>query len=472
MKKKALILLLVLIVACSSLFALAACNKDDGKIHLTFYHTMGSDLRDVLNKYIAKFEAMYPEYKIDSKQVGSYDDVRDQIASEIMIGKQPNIAYCYPDHVALYNKAGAVRTLDDFISSTETVTKADGTTEMIGLTEEQKNDYVKGFYDEGAQFGDNKMYSLPFSKSTEVLYYNKTFMDQHKIPLPTHWWCTDDCPENCNSSMEKVCAAIKKVNSKLIPLGYDSEANWFITMCEQLGSPYTVAEPATKEGHFLFDNATNREFVKRFASWHSKAWVTTKALNNGAYISDQFKNKEAIMCIGSSAGAKYQIPTSEKPFEAGIANIPQVNSSNPKTISQGPSVCIFHNQDSEKVKMSWLFIKYLTTCREFQADFSLTSGYMPVIKSAAEDPFYKDEMTKANGTTGLPQLSINAGLALSGACYTSPAFYGSSMARDEVGLLMQTCFSKCKTLKDDQKINAVINDAFTKAINNCVQAVK
>ena len=34
------------------------------------------------------------------------------------VGDQPNVAYCYPDHVALYNLAGAVATLDNLIDST------------------------------------------------------------------------------------------------------------------------------------------------------------------------------------------------------------------------------------------------------------------------------------------------------------------------------------------------------------------
>lgn len=472
MKKKALILLLVLVIACTSMLALAACNKDDGKIHLVFYHTMNAGLREVLSQYIAKFEEMYPDYKIDAKQIGGYDDVRDQISSEILIGEQPNIAYCYPDHVALYNKAGAVSTLDDFIASTETLTRADGSTEQVGLTEEQKNDFIKGFYDEGAQFGDGKMYSMPFSKSTELLYYNKTFFEAHsdKIEVPTHWWCTEDCPANCKSSMEKVCEEIKKIDSNLIPLGYDSEANWFITMCEQLGSPYTIAVSDTKEGYFLFDNDTNKEFVKRFSQWYGKAWVTTQELNNGAYTSEQFKKKEVMMCIGSSGGAKHQIPTSDKPFEAGITSIPQIDQNNKKVISQGPSVCIFNNRDSNKVKMAWVFVKYLTTSPQFQADFSLASGYIPVIKSATEDPVYQDEMSKANGTTGLPQLAINMGLAQSDYYYVSPAFYGSSVARDQVGQLIQTCFSQCKSASESQ-MDSIINAAFAKAKSNCVQSL-
>ena len=76
------------------------------------------------------------------------------------------------------------------------------------------------------------MYTLPFSKSTEVLYYNKTFFDANNLSVPDHWFSTG---ENDTTSMEYVCARIKEIdtNPNTYPLGYDSEANWFITMCEQ-----------------------------------------------------------------------------------------------------------------------------------------------------------------------------------------------------------------------------------------------
>ena len=90
------------------------------------------------------------------------------------------------------------------------------------------------------------------------------------------------------------------------------------------------------------------------------------------------------MSIGSSAGATHQRPTADEsgnyPFEVGIATIPQVNASNKKVISQGPSVCIFKKDNPQEVVASWLFVKYLTTTVEFQAEFSMASGYVPVIK--------------------------------------------------------------------------------------------
>ena len=142
--------------------------------------------------------------------------------------------------------------------------------------------------------------------------------------------------------LKKACAKIKEIDPKSIPLGYDSEGNWFITMTEQYGSDYTSAT----EPHYLFDNDTNKAFVKKFNEWYQKGYVTTAGLY-GAYTSGLFTSTDetrCYMCIGSSAGATYQRPAKGEdgsyPFEVGIATIPQVNAENPKVISQGPSLVI------------------------------------------------------------------------------------------------------------------------------------
>ena len=68
---------------------------DGSPVTLRFYHTMGQYLRDVLDDAIQDFNEIYPNITIDHSQVGNYDDVRDQIKNEIVVGNQPNIAYCY-----------------------------------------------------------------------------------------------------------------------------------------------------------------------------------------------------------------------------------------------------------------------------------------------------------------------------------------------------------------------------------------
>ena len=476
MQRKILAALLAVLMLVS-VFALTACKGannggskpginfevpeggyDGSEVTITFYHTMGSNLSDVLDAYIEEFNKLYPNIHVKSEKIGGYDDVRDQIVTEISAKSQPNLAYCYPDHVAMYKTAGAVAHLDNLISSEIKVERADGTTEILGLTEEQKKDFIEGYYNEGMQFGDGLMYTMPFSKSTEVLYYNKTFFEENNIQVPTTW-----------DELEQVCAQIKQKDPKSIPLGYDSESNWFITMCEQYKSPYTSATG----DHFLFDNEVNRGFVKRFNEWYNKGYVTTQTLY-GSYTSGLFtqtgEETKSYMSIGSSAGATHQRPDAgadgSYPFEVGIATIPQVSSDNRKVISQGPSICIFKKDNPQEVIASWLFVKYLTTSVEFQAEFSMASGYVPVLKSVAQNDIYSAFLEKADGGNYISALSAKVCLEQQDAYYTSPAFMGSSTARSQVGSMLSKCLTLPQTGLDD-----AIDKAFKDAIAECEYAV-
>ena len=471
MKKRVVSFVLLLVMALS-LVALPACGGNSGNdaaaksnfivpeggydgsaVTIKFYHTMGSKLTAVLDVYIAEFNKLYPNITIEYTTVGNYDDVRDQISTEITVGNQPNIAYCYPDHVALYNLAGAVATLDDLIANQSTVTHADGTTEILGLTEAQIADFIPGYYNEGKQFGDGLMYTLPMSKSTEVLYYNKTFFEENNLTVPTTW-----------EEMEQVCAAIKAIDPASIPLGYDSENNWFITMCEQYNSPYTSATG----DHCLFNNETNRNFIKEFREWYQKGYLTTQTLY-GAYTSGLFTTLEgtrSYMSIGSSAGATYQRPAADAdgnyPFEVGITTIPQVSADNAKVISQGPNLCIFQKDNPQEVIASWLFVKFLTTNVEFQAEFGMTSGYVPVLKSVSENEIYANFIAKADGGDYVAALSAKVCLEQADAYYTSPAFNGSSTARTQVGALLSKCLAA-----DATDVDAMIAEAFQDAVDEC-----
>lgn len=469
MKKRILSVLLVAVLAISSLagcggsgaqtqaesnFTVPEGGYDGSEVTITFYNTMGTNLKTVLDLYIVEFNKLYPNIHIETTQVGNYDDVREQISTEITVGNQPNIAYCYPDHVALYNMAKAVATLDDLIESDIEVTRADGTTEILGLTDEQKNDFIAGYYNEGKQFGDGLMYTMPLSKSTEVLYYNKTFFDANGLTVPTTW-----------DEMEAVCEQIKAIDPNSIPLGYDSESNWFITMCEQYQSPYTSATG----DHYVFNNDQNKAFIKEFREWYQKGYLTTQTLY-GAYTSGLFTSTtetKSYMSIGSSAGATYQRPAADAdgnyPFEVGIATIPQVSADNQKVISQGPSLCIFQKENPQEVIASWLFVKFLTTNVEFQAEFSMASGYVPVLKSVADQPAYAEFLSSADGGKYISALSAKVCIEQESAYYTSPAFNGSSTARDQVGTLL----TKCLSAEDGGDVDAMINAAFEEAVDEC-----
>ncbi len=430
---------------------------DGSAVTITFYHSMGAKLQGILDTYIPEFNKLYPNITVEHASQGDYDGVRDQIKTALTAGNQPNIAYCYPDHVALYNVAKAVVPLDSFIESTITVTDATGATSTLGLTAEQIADFIPGYYAEGTAFDEaGTMYTLPMSKSTEALYYNKTFFEQNGLKVPTTW-----------EEMAQVCEQIKKIDPDCVPLGYDSEANWFITMCEQYGSDYTSLN---EDEHFLFDNETNRSFVKMFHDWYVNGWVTTEEIY-GSYTSGLFTATEGQKCymvIGSTGGASYQQPPQvdgKALFETDMATPPQVNPAAPKVISQGPSLCIFKDSNPQEVVASWLFVKFLTTNVEFQAAFSMASGYAPVIKSVQQNPVYQQWLDAANGINNLTALSVKLALSQADAYFVSPAFNGSSEARDQVGTLMQDAL-----VSTDANIESAIKKLFEKAVSECEYA--
>jgi multiple sugar transport system substrate-binding protein len=415
----------------------------ENPVEITFWHTMGQNLRDVLDETIVEFKELYPNITVNHQQIGGYDDVRDQIITNMNTGNYPNMAYCYPDHVAMYNEAGITISLDNLLADKE-YGLGGSALKFEGAKEE---DFIKAFFDEGRVFGDELAYTMPFLKSTEALFYNKTFFDEHKLTVPTTW-----------EEMWEVCAKIKEIDPKSTPLGYDSEANLFITLAETYGYGYTSYQS------FDFNNDGMKGLMKTFKENYDKGYFTTQKLY-GAYtnslMTDVAAPSRAYMCIGSTAGATYQVNAAGA-FETGVTSVPKAANGKAKSISQGPSLVLLKNDDPQKVLATWLFMQYLET-PVVQAKFALESGYLPVTTPATEIEAYQTFLAKAAGNTaGIAALSTKQALAQKDNYFTSATFVGSSTARDEVASLI------VKVMSDKSgNIDAAINSYFEAAIKEC-----
>lgn len=385
---------------------------------IVFYHTMGEALRTVLDTAVEEFEKAYPGWKVEHAQIGSYDDVKSAVIGDLQAGTTPDLAYCYADHVAQYITTSKVVDLKTYINDPE-----------VGYSQEEIADFVQGYYKEGLApnfadydkygYSQDSMLTLPYSKSTEVLYYNADALKALGYDKAPETW--DELWSMCEKALDyyPLCT----------PLGYDSEANWFITMCEQNGWGYTSAESGK---HFLFNNENTLAWLEDLQAKYDEYYFTTQEIY-GAYTSGLFtmgpEEGGTIFSIGSSGGAQHQSTTK---FKWGVAPIPGSKLSdgtiNNSAISQGPSICMFKS-NTEKEKMAWNFLKMILE-PEFQCSFSMTSGYNPVRNSSFEIDEYADFLTKTDNI-----VAVTAGIArqMGDRYYTSPAFVGSSVARTQVG---------------------------------------
>lgn len=492
--KKIISLLVVIVIVATACLVFAGCfnnnipafevpegGYDGSEVTITFLHCMGDALKRQLTRAIEDFKKLYPNITVKEENRGKYDDIIADLMVKVPNGQAPNLTYCYPDHVATYNETKQVVVLDNLINSKIMVDRADGTKEQLGFTEAQLNDFVKIFYDEGQSFGDDRMYLLPLAKSTELMYYNADFFEAHKdeISIPDHWFKND---ENDRTSMEYTCEKIMEITERenatkpdsekiqVIPFGYDSESNLFITLTEQMGSGYTTDDP---DNHFVFDNAQNRDIMAKLKEWYNKRYFITKAVNKiggsseGSNTSDLLTNTDnastprAYMSIGSSGGASYNIPDDDS-FTTGIAPIPQMNPDNPKAIMQGPDICIFNKENPQEVIASWLFLKFLVTNIDVQAGLSQVSGYIPATRAVENDELYLEFLAETEGNANIQAHACKVAKQLrdDGWFYISPAFYGSSVARDQVGLMVESILNNT-----DKDIPKIVENAFKDAMD-------
>lgn len=458
MKKILCILLVVAVAVTCCCVLLTACNETsvDYTHTIVFYSSQGDSLQQVTAVAIKNFEAKFPGWKVQHVQVGGYDDVKEKVISDFQGKQQPDLAYCYADHVAQYLQTSKVIDMNTLIKSTEKVKGANDVEYPIGYTEKEVADFNKGYYEEGfasnygdyAKYGYDKdaMLTLPFVKSTELMYYNKTALDALGLKPATTW-----------DELWTQCAYIKAEYPTATPLGYDSEANWFITMCEQNGWGYTSASAP----HYLFNNDNTKGWLQMLNNYYNKKYITTQN-EYGAYTSGLFTKGTdggAIYCIGSSGGASHQNPG--KAFEWGIAPIPGSKQADGKinsaAISQGPSLVMFEagngveNIDEKKI-MTFMFVKELMD-PTFQASFAIASGYNPSRNSVYEIEAYKTHMEENDITA----VASKVAASMSDRFFTSPAFVGSSTARTQVGNVV------LYTLKGSKSPEKALADA----IANC-----
>ena len=431
---------------------------------VTFYHANGAAIQEVIQEIIDNFqEDMYEQYgvrvTVEQTSQGDYDTLRQTIASSIASGNQPTVAQTYPDHVSLYLEGEAVASLDKYIEH-----------KSYGLEGSASDSYgyIDRFWAEGSIYDkEGTTYSIPFNKSTEVLFYNKNLFDKYGWEVPATW---DDVIAICEdwkqtAEYQKVVDSKKDVGG----IGIDSEANFFITLIQQWGGQYTGFDK-DGNGTYLFDNPKAKAALAWLVEEFNKGNTVTSTHLGTNYCSDAFKAGQLPMTIGSSAGASYNVVT-DGSFVTGVAPYPQVagaSEDEKQVIQQGTNITLFESRDKQEELFGWLFMKYLTNY-ESSLNFTLNTAYFPIRKDVAASEEYQKYVSQIlYDEEGNPQVDKETGeivkqydavkevcvvgLAQAPYFYTSVAFPGSAKARTEGELIIQEILYNQETYSIDKAI--------------------
>lgn len=398
----------------------------DDPITITFWHVYGQSKGELLNSMISDFEdMMLADYGVtvvvDSVSQGDYTSIRTNTLNAITAGTTPNLVVGYPDHVAGYLKGNAVIPLDDFIYSDKW---------GVDLT-----DFIQSYLDENQQYAGGYMYSFPYSKSTEMMVYNKSVIDANKTaietalgePFPTDrpltWAELDELadilvaptwdPDNPTANK---CQYL---------INFDSPANFFINSVRQWQGGYT-----NSNGDILVDNANTKLMLNYISQRFLDRTFAVPVAWNESYGSNNFIAGDVCMSVGSTAGINYNIPP-DGSFEVGVLPTPQYDVNNESAVQQGPNIAIMSNSSDAQRLVSWLLIKYLTDA-DNTAAWAMETGYLPVRYSGYNSTEYQSFLDITDNSDSLYYSSQAANAAKLQTEYFNydPAFAGAVTSSD------------------------------------------
>ncbi len=435
-------------------------------ITINYWHANGQALTAVLEEIAESFTAYYEEklgvtYKVEQRSLGDYETLRTQLRAALSGEIQPHAAQTYPDHVALYNQSHKVRALDKYIEHPE-----------YGISAEEQEQFIEGFWNEGTIYdAKGTRYAVPFNKSTELMYYNKTLFEKYGWSVPKTWDEVVTIAEAWKATSEYQAIAAK-YPGQVFAFGIDSEANAFITLTQQWDATFTSFTNNKGVFNAFGANAEDTRKSKEAANFlltnFKNGNIATSQAFATDYCSDAFKNGQCIMTLGSSAGSSYNDGSQATiKFETGVAAVPQKDINHGQVIQQGTNVSLFKSKDPEEELVAWLWIKYLISY-ESALKWAIDTSYFPIRKDVLNSAEYQNHIlgnevaadgTIIEGVQSLAAKAKQAGLSQQNWFFTNVAFPNSAKAREEGELIIQ------QILYGNKSIDAAYKESYN-ALNN------
>ena len=474
--KKFKALLLVFLLCLSSL-SLSGCHGSRGMeafvipdsfdenthYEISFWAKNDTNLTQVAiyENAISEFEKIYPNIKVNLRLYTDYGKIYNDVITNISTKTTPNVCITYPDHIATYmTGANVVVPLDDLLEDS----RYGFAGSEIKFDAPTASEIVPEFMSE-CKIGEH-YYAVPYMRSTEALYINKTYVEKLGYELPENiTW--DFVWEVSEAAMAKDNNDNFILNGQkvMIPFIYKSTDNMMISMLKQLNADYS-----DDEGNIKIFNDTTKDLLTEIASHGATGSFSTFKISS--YPGNFLNAGQCLFAIDSTAGATWM--GSKAPnidisadklvdFETVVRPIPQFDYTTPRMISQGPSICIFNKDDSGEVLASWLFTQFMLT-NGVQTAYAETEGYVPVTTKALNSEEYTDYLAReGEDDDDHYDIKIKASKLLienTENTFVTPVFNGSASLRDAAGQLVEGVTKAVRrgTKVDDTYIEKLFGD--------------
>ena len=415
----------------------------------------------IYEQAIADFQTLYPNITVSLRLYTDYGKIYNDVITNIATDTTPNVCITYPDHIATYlTGADTVVPLDSLFADPKyglggSALRFDGPSRSEIVPQFLQECSLGGYY-----------YAIPYMRSTEACYINKTFVEAlgYTVPDVLTW---DFVWEVSEAAAKKDADGTYLLNGQktMIPFLYKSTDNMMIQMLKQLEAGYSTAA-----GSIQIFNDTTKDLLYTISQHAATGAFSTFKISS--YPANFLNAGQCVFAVDSTAGATWMgceaplIDIAEDKlvqFETVVRPIPQFDPRDPQMISQGPSICVFNKEDPQEVLASWLFAQYMLT-NEVQIAYSQTEGYVPVTIKAQQSEVYQDYLSRKGEDNVLYyDVKIDAAqllLANTDNTFVTPVFNGSASLRNAAGQLIEntTKSTRRKEVIDEAYMDTLFAD--------------
>lgn len=368
---------IILAGMAAALTLTTGCNGKDpldpeNPVSLTVWHYYNGSQQTAFDALVDEFNDTVGQERgiyVQSYSQGSVSDlesaVRDAINGTVGADAMPDIFSSYADTAYEVEQAGALANLSDYLS------------------QEELEQYVDSYIEEGRIAADGSLRIFPTAKSTEIMMVNRTdwetFANAAGVSL-------DDM-----ATIEGVAATAQKYyewTDGLTPeipgdgkalYGRDAVANYFIIGMQQLGVELFHVENGTMTMN------VPKDALRRL--WENYYVPMVKGYFGafGKFRSDDVKTGDILAYTGSTSSAMYfpdqvELDGGSHSIDYFVLPAPIFQGGENYAVQQGAGMVV-SKSDEQHEYAAVEFLKWFTQT-DNNLQFASVSGYLPVMKEA------------------------------------------------------------------------------------------
>ena len=335
----------------------APAMRDEAVTIQVFYPVaVDAPIADILNGYVADFQADYPNITVEPVFSGGYADVKTAIQTTIEGGgTPPAVGVMLATDIYDLVNAGYIAPLDTFLADADPA---------------YLDDFYPAFMANSTY--DGQTWSIPFQRSAVVMYYNADLLAEAGLDAPDSWQAWADA----------AAAVTERDGDTVTRWGLEFPSDWPYWLFQPLAIGAGQNIIGDSDTQVYFDTPAVKEAAQFYIDLAQEYGVMPEGVQaNWGQAPTDLASGQAAMIVHSTGSLSGLL--SQADFQVGVMPIPGKETGTYASVPGGGNLYIMDGVSDAQKAAAWSFIEFLTA-PERVADFSIQTGYIANRQSAYE----------------------------------------------------------------------------------------